>query len=375
MPKRADSLVLATLRTEGPENRLTELFGVALAEHLTFARRVFREVGLELPQDEQLALEVRTQLMVPLGIVDLAATAWSGDRIAARLWCEDKKGAPFQPQQLERYIASMPPGNGRLAAVVREKDVANVSEYCARADAALVTWEGVAAMAYAAGRDTASRRPRWRVEAAGPRAQSQQRILSDFLGYLEKELSILTEPLTTAHAGALRDVGPASAAARLIFDQGIERSNYEKVPGREWPTPSRSDPPPGYQDCHLRSQHEGPGAWLEGWFELMRHPFEAIVGEPPDDQAFLVGITLSRDVGEILFREDLELWRAEIRNAAELARSGFRVFHRPKWVHVWRPLFLVELATKCSSLDDQIQYLADWINESLGYIVNHPPPH
>lgn len=372
MPPRADSLVLAALRTEGPENRLTELFAVVLAEHERFARGIFEQADLPLPHDE-LQLEARTQIAVRLGIVDLEALAWSGTG-TSRLWCEDKRDADFQHEQLERYRESMPAGSGRLVAVVRDRNKVEAREYCARVGAKLLTWEGVATIADQAGRGSTHSRGRWRREARRPYAPSQQRVLSDFLGYMEKELGILTEPLTTAHAAALRDAGIAGDVARFIFDQAVERSSYEKVPGQEWPNPSRREPTPTYQDCLLRSPDESRPPWLEGWFELMRHPFEAMVGEPPEDQAFLVGVTLDRDRGEVLFSDELELWRADVRNAVELGGLGFRVFRRDKWTHVWRPLFLVELATRCASLDEQIRHLAAWIDESIAYIARHPPP-
>jgi hypothetical protein len=94
------------------EDQLTEALAAALQAHAGLARSLLSEAGLRLGR-RTVSFEVRTQhgfvgMKGNRRSTDLQIRALSGDQVVARLWCENKYGAPEGDLQLDdQYRALM----------------------------------------------------------------------------------------------------------------------------------------------------------------------------------------------------------------------------------------------------------------------------
>lgn len=236
MARAARHLLEGALRTEKAEDRLTEILAVALQEHATFPDCFLDEAGISLAvgTDDRSA-EVRTQRPTwERRLVDLEVVIREGYTPVARLWCENKVGAAYQPNQLRHYRDALrQEAGGRtrsgLVTIVRRAAVAAAERVIRDAnldDVPVWTWDDVGAIA-----ETAGRRAAWEAQPGRSTgswkdrpAFATQRTLSELLGYLNRTEDVMTTELKPDHAVALGCFNEAAKIAQALCEQGIKRS-------------------------------------------------------------------------------------------------------------------------------------------------------
>lgn len=240
MPASRREVLDAVLSNEkSPENRLTELFATILSTHRGYARRLFDRVGIRLPE-ENVRFEVFTQRLVAPGCrPDMVVSAYVGNEIRGQLWSEHKTASDFRDLQLEDYLGAL--NELRARERVRQSDsfqaslisiVNNPSEEESEHWVAL-TWQDVAELANQGG--FAWEGKRWREAAREPDAPAQQRLLHEFLWYLEQKGFAVTEPLNPEHVEALRLMADTTEAFEALLERAAHHMADKYESGeRDW---------------------------------------------------------------------------------------------------------------------------------------------
>ena len=228
MPRSYASLALAaSSHPNSGEDRLTELYALALEEHQGFASRVFALA--DLPPSAKYEAYTQEILLDGSGRIDLRVRGLGEDRQPmVVLYAEHKQpGAPFQDGQPEKYLPSLRKeahysgATPRFMVVVGTGDdtgghlprrtrsrtrrtVAQATDEAARVDRDredLVvgrTWQQIANCAELAGRDAHDGADNldWRAAAERPDAAASQRVLRELLWYFEEEGYAVTNGLS-----------------------------------------------------------------------------------------------------------------------------------------------------------------------------------
>jgi hypothetical protein len=377
MARAARHLLEGALRTQKAEDQLTEILAVALQEHGAFRDCFLEEAGLSLGAGtDDRSAEVRTQRLTPGGrFVDLEVVIREGGTPVARLWCENKVGAAYQPNQLRDYRDALRDADGPqvkscLVTIVLGADVAGAERVIGQAsldDVPVWTWESVGAIAETAGRRAASgAQPdrstgSWRDRPAS----ATQRTLSELLWYLNRKEDVMTTELKPDHAVALGCFDEAEKIARALCEQGIKRS---ETPVAE-DSGIRQD---GKWEWHKLQASHPLGVWAEmgAHPELYRDQWDKFVYEHTGAAAIFVGMTVPREHAESLTGEACVDWRKAIE------KHDFTVLARAddSHVRVFRPLYLLEVAARFASFDAQVDAVAGHIDQSLDYLLNEEPP-
>lgn len=252
---RREVLDAVSSNEKSPENRLTELFATILSTHRGFARRLFDRVGIRLPE-ESVRFEVFTQRLVAPGCrPDMVVSAYVGNEFRGQLWSEHKTASGFREFQLEDYLGALnelragerarQPGSfqASLVSIVAHPTEEESEHWIA------LTWQDVADLANEGGHAWEGKR--WREAAREPDAPAQQRLLHEFLWYLEdKEGFAVTEPLSPKHVEALRLMADTTEAVEALLERAAHHmpDRYERG-DRDWtrdgqPFPAVRDPRP-----------------------------------------------------------------------------------------------------------------------------------
>jgi len=360
VPPAAKSLLEAALRDPGPENRLTELLATAISEHQGFAVRLAEAVDVpNLPSGT--SASCASQVITPEGrFVDLEIALWHEDRVTRRIWCENKIHAAFQPEQLPDYLEALQriDPDGVLVVIAPESRRAGIEAH-APEGTCFLSWQRVAEEAHAAGREVGEG---WSDAETRP-SSATQRLLEEFVEYMQntEDLGVMIEPLRIRHAVALRDAREAMEIAQTLMDRAVERSSYESKR-------SAISPDGSWAKHRLRPTEHGSQPW--GSLEVMRVSRDWIREDATGEAVYVAGITLGKEHADLRTGERYSGWREKI------AREGFGVITPSSDVHVMRPLYLVDLATRSPTFDGQCQELAEWLDESLEWITvaEHAPP-
>jgi hypothetical protein len=310
------------------EDRLTDLLALALESHVHFANRLLETAGLPAADE----IEVVTQVPTAEGRrVDLQILGYSAAGKVTRLWSENKDGARYQREQLPSYATALArfPERRRLITVVASKAEAPQDEVTpARWEC--LTWREIAHMALQAGRDSAGRpgSADWRTDAARPQAPASERILLEFVRYLEEEHGVVLRPLGHENVAAMAHIADTVASIRELLNQLSAAGTW--------------------------------GARLGGSFAMEAGTSDSWALNPVVESALGAGYSFYPGAkhADILLSEELESWRAD------LAYSGFGFSTRGAWVRVWRTKYLAELIPAGRTLDLQAQALAVWIDDT-----------
>lgn len=190
MPEARSELLDAAGSYAGSgENRLTELLATVLAAHHDLTATVLREVGVPVGH----RFVVLTQQRVAPGCIpDLVVHSLSpsGSRLG-QLWSEHKTVSGFRHEQREDYILALErePGEGRLLTIT----VAHTDEPSGAWSR--LTWQELGELADAVGR--AWQGDDWRRAALKPDAPARERLLHEFVWYLEEEGFAVVRPISS----------------------------------------------------------------------------------------------------------------------------------------------------------------------------------
>ena len=258
MPRAREELLDAALSySPGAENRLTELLATTLDYHDEFAKGLFDQADLQLP-DGPLRFEVYTQKAVAEGArPDMVVLALHEERgLVAQLWSEHKlSGGTFSEMQLEDYRDELEkaPGTGRLIGIVGEVDAERAGP-----DWKMLTWQEIAELANAIGREWGRGRGAegdWRRAALDPIAPARERLLHDFVWYVERENDAVVDPLDSADIKTLRSM--AETTTRLLGL--LQRAGQHMRPTFEPQLDALDGDPDGHRFWQLFSTPEAHG--------------------------------------------------------------------------------------------------------------------
>ncbi len=209
MPASRREMLDAVLKyPQGSENRLTELFATTLASHEALARRLFERAGIHLAED-CVRFEVFTQRPVAPGCrPDMLVSAYESGHLRGQLWSEHKTGSGFRDLQLENYLTALEEARSRHRQGSEVFDAELVSIVYELSDDGEpegwtpLTWQEVAEHVNQTGRAWAGRG--WGAAALSPDAPARERLLREFLWYLEREGFAVVDALDTENLQALR---------------------------------------------------------------------------------------------------------------------------------------------------------------------------
>jgi hypothetical protein len=295
VPRAAAYLLDAVLRTQKPEDRVTEVLAVALREHAGFRGLVLHEAGLLASAGaEGLTAEVRTQRPTDKGrLVDLELVVWKGSGAVARLWCENKIGAEYQPNQLLDYHCALEALGGReprcLVTIVPPERAADIESQVGElaVEVPVWTWGNVGAWAEKAGRRADPQGGGgWAGSWRQLPASADQRSLAELLWLLNRQEGVMTTELRADHAVALATYGDAVQIALGLCEQGIDRSaNFRPSPD------NRGGQRRGTWEYYVLEPSPEGGSWrdLGAWPELVRDQFDKFVYERTGAATIFVG--------------------------------------------------------------------------------------
>jgi len=239
----------ASSHANSSEDRLTELYALALEEHEGFASRVFALA--DLPPAVKYEAYTQEILVDGSGRLDLRVRGLvlDGEPVSL-LYAEHKQpGAGFQKEQPEKYLPSLRQearssrATPRFMVVVGSGDdtdrhvptrtrprtrrrVARADKEAVRVDerrGSLVigrTWQQIANCAELAGReaDAGEDKLDWRERAEGPGASASQRVLRELLWYFEEEGYAVTNGLTAGQLSIAVQAVELEDTLRDLFD-------------------------------------------------------------------------------------------------------------------------------------------------------------
>ncbi len=220
MGRSQNELLGALLKyPEGFENRLTELFATVLGAHSEFARLLFARAGIGLPK-RGVVCETHTQRRVGPGrIPDMVVNATVKGSLRAQLWSEHKTGSGFGDMQLEKYLDSL-----RTTETVDKALIAIVAERDSKQDQpewTLLTWQEVAELANRAGGE-----PGWRAAALHPEAVARDRLLHEFIWYLDREGFAVVDALDSDNLLAFREAAETINALETVLARAGEHMKH-----------------------------------------------------------------------------------------------------------------------------------------------------
>jgi hypothetical protein len=393
MPRCYVSLALAaSSHPRSAEDRLTELYAVALEIHPGFASRVFALV--DLPPAERYEAFTQHVLDDGSGRVDLRVRGFdaNGEPVAI-LYAEHKEpGGHFQEGQPQKYLSALElearesGAESRFLVVVGERDDAEehgqgprrVRQQVAEADedAARIrksspvmidatTWQAIANCAELAGRDAHAGGDKlaWREAAAAADAPASQRLLCELLWYFEEEGYAMTNGLTAEQLAFAPQAIEIEDTLRALLDATTALLLQERF-GR-----FRLETPRGGGQTERSQDFRAPaGSWLEKWKGGLWWGYGdyAQSDRSVDERklAFAVGLWL----------QPKEARRLDQRKAFRVQLEGFELHlddEGTAWTHALASSFVK--ADAAETMDDQARRICEWATPRLGTLLQVRP--
>lgn len=370
MPRAAELLLRAVERygVAHAEDRLTEIFATVLRLDRRLASWYCRNAGIDLHAAD--TYDVVTQVWLgPAGRVDMRlVVSGAADRRIRRVWSEHKVEADLRYSQLDSYAKAT--GDFGLAIVPDRREVPRDPRW------AKVTWTEVAMAARKIGR--AASGARWRRTAVDPKATAGQRVLHEFVDYLERENLDVPNLDPVQHLDVIaygRGQSAAEKVKTLFFAASDRLSRVESLAEE-----SRVEPQARSGGRGWFVQYQQPGEWwrdLPGvdsaWGEFLIAPRdEWMMDTSFDEPAFGAGISFGRPpYGQIgwpaaLAQED---WLKALTHE-EIAIGETDGGHVGR---LFKTLYLSELMSKGADLDGQIEFLAGWAQRSIDRVAATRP--
>jgi hypothetical protein len=360
MPRARQELLDSALTYfDGSENRLTEVFATALEVHEDFARAFFDRVDIELPDDVH--FQAFTQKAVAEGArPDMVVRALQGQHLVAQLWSEHKVGGGgFRDMQLEDYRDALARerSQGRLVGIVAEVESGSEGS-----DWRMLTWQQVAELANSVGArwGAANGTGRdWRISALEPTAPARERVLHEFIWYIEEENEAVVNPLDSENLQAFQKAAETTLGLVALLDRAGQHMRPEFEP--EEAGPDGADDGSYYWQLFTTPE----GSWLsrieaggfEAYPELMAASDDPWSSDSRGEPAFGVGYTLDEQLYELL--------AADAEWLARLAHAGVDLDIYDGWVRIFCTKPMADVLGEGATLDEQARALARWAKQGL----------
>jgi len=359
MPRARQELLDSALTYfDGSENRLTEVFATVLEVHEGFARALFDRVGIDLPDDVR--FKASTQKAVAEGArPDMVLLALQGQHLVAQLWSEHKiDGGGFRDMQLEDYRDALARerSQSRLLGIV-----ADVESGSDGPDWRMLTWQEVAELANSVGAKWAANGAArdWRASALEPTAPARERLLHEFIWYVEEENDAVVNPLGSENLQAFEKAAETTVGLLALLD----RAGQHMLPEFE---PEEDDLDGAGDGSYYWQLFATPdGSWLnrieaggfEAYPELMAAADDLWWADSRGEPAFGVGYTLDARLYESL--------AADADWLARLAHAGVDLDIYNDCVRVFCTKPIVDVLGEGATLDEQARALARWAKPGL----------
>jgi hypothetical protein len=369
------TLLGAYRRYSGGENRLTELFAVALESYLPFARAVvadaFHEddtesLGIDTDRIEQVV--VRGQVPADGRLVDMEIRALDADgSTVAVIWFENKIDAEYQRNQLGDYHRCLEVRYSvprRLVTIV--KHASHALPEAREFDVPVFTWAQIGAIADRAVRD-ATGEEKWRASALEPTAEAQLRIIEEFIRYLEEQVDVILKPVLAENIQAFQ----------------LANETFEQL----WALLDRAGKLAAAQDAHL-GEASVTDSWKQSWgrYEcaftggpswvhdaagrnhMVAFDSDDWMPEPEDKPVIGVGASFDSNVLE---RERLLVvdWRSALEKDGFII--GESVLGDDHWHRIYRRIYFDQILHHGSTLDDQANWLAQQATDAFAALQRH----
>jgi hypothetical protein len=362
MQARRELLDSARVDRDHSENRLTELLATVLDTHEVFTGSLLRHLGLTTGS----TYEVSTQVAVAEGCrPDMEIVALdSAGAATARIWSEHKVGAGFRDQQREDYLAALEDTlvPGKLLVIAAAREAVDME-----GDApgwVSMTWSEIAHLANLAGQRVSEDRM-WREGALAPTAEARQRLLHEFIWYLEEEGLAVLNPINDHVIGAFAEAGEAFKVLFELAERSTEElgdykgadieyddENFQQVwvhfdvPGSSWLIGLKNAGWNGYAELHFNVRDE----WSL---------------EPKGSPAIGIGYTIDPALHDAL--------SANVDWVRRLEAEGFGLRVVEGWLRCYRTKQLSDLAADHDTLSGQIESLKSWVSAGLGQLEELAP--
>lgn len=358
MPRARRELLDAALTYfDGSENRLTEVFATVLEAHGGFARALFDRVGIELP--DGVRFEAYTQKTVAEGCrPDMALLAFQDRHLVAQLWSEHKiDGGGFRDMQLEDYRDALArePSQHRLVGIV-----ADLESGSGGPDWRILRWQEVAELANSVGIESAADgvASDWRKSALGPAALARQRLLHEFIWYVEEENGAVVNPLSSDNLQAFQKAAETTVGLLTLLERAAGHMRDEFEPDED---PDGAEDGGYYWQLFATPQrswlHRIQAGGFDAYPELMAAAEDSWWSGSRGEPAFGVGYTLDAQMYESL--------AADADWLARLAHAGIDFDLYDGWLRVFCTKPIADVLGEGSTLDEQARALARWAKRGL----------
>lgn len=365
---RKELLDAALSYSNSRENRLTELFATVLDYHDGLARALFERADVELPDDE-LRFELFTQRAVAEGArPDMVVLAFRRSTLVAQLWCEHKvDGGAFRDLQLEDYRDALAKERapGRLVGIVADIE----SDKSEGDDWSMLSWQEVAELANRVGHewDGANGGRDWRSAALDSAAPARERLLHEFLWYVEQENGAVVNPLGIDNLHAFVHAEETTQG----FLRLLERAG-ELMPPDFTPDEDGLDGDPG-GGRYWQLFEVGRDSWLqriaeagfEAYPELMASADDRWWAESRGEPAFGAGYTLDVRLHERLAADGDWVQRVQ--------EAGVDLAVYDDYARLFCTKAATELLAEGQTLDEQARALARFARSSLARVAELDP--
>lgn len=353
--------------SRGSENQLTEVFATVIAAHSGFRKALLAALGL--PGGTRSIVQTQKYAGAGLGTVDMEIVELDKAGVVSRVWCEHKhlRESVFQENQLPRYQRGLDSLEGRcsaLLAIVPSLEALEALQVKAGRRQPRwheKTWQEIGELAELAGRSVGG--ARWHTNAVKPTASARDRLLAEFVYYLEVNGYAMTEPITRDSLNALGMYPRASRSSEALVQAAADLVDLAWKRGSEGRSTER--------EYVIWEQFEGPrDAWyveLGGFPEIVLSSDDRWSVSPEDEPAFGAGITFEQvDAYQPLFAD--ENWNQAIEG------NGFRLFEWSENVNAtcYRKLPQTDLL-KEATLAGQARLAASWANRAFDDLLKLAP--
>lgn len=368
MARAADLLLSAAdRRVLVGEDRLTEILATVLQHDRRLAAWFCEQAGVETPSDG--SHEVSTQVWLDESSrPDMQIAVRHRDGTIRRVLSEHKTGTGFSVRQ-ERSYTSM---HERWIGLVRRSE--RVPEGYTK-----VSWSDVARQADRIASeelvDGKRAGARWRRRALKPEVPSRLRVLHELLSYIERSDVDVTAHSRIEHLDTLAYGGSRRARATV---EALFHSVCAQLPGRLRGAhePEHRE---GLGDSWVLRLDDNIDSWAENygvtwWCDLLVAPVDDWREDGYGEPAFGAGLCFGREP-----RKPIQWPRVldpESDWPRELRAKGISVGETDGgWVgRCFRTLYLSEVMSRGSDLDEQAKSVADWATEAVDEIRSLTPP-
>lgn len=355
---REEFLAAALTYFDGSENRLTEIFATVLTVHEGFARALFRRADIDLPDDVR--FEAFTQKAVAEGArPDMVVRARQGSCLIAQLWSEHKvAGGGFRDMQLDDYRDALAKERceGRLLGIVSEPRSGSEGAW------RMLTWQEVAELANSVGAEwgaTSGAGRDWRRSALEPTAPARERILHEFIWYIEEENEAVVNPLDSENLQAFQKAAETTTGLLTLLERAGQHMRPEFEPDQD----ALDGAGDGSYYWQVFATPEA--SWLEriqaGGFEaypeLMAASDDLWWADSRGEPAFGAGYTLDERLFEPL--------AADSDWVARLEDAGVDLDVYDDYVRVFCTKQMADVLAEGKTLDEQARVLARWAKRAM----------